>query len=113
MIMPETIASTITPLEAPRSSNGRQSSQMTQLLGTSGGVKLRLFIECDSVPHQSCGVASAFDPVKLEWTVIASIPYQELAVVRAGFDPYRPADAWAAFLKDSAELLRQLELLFG
>jgi len=107
--------STITPLEAPRYSNGRQSSQMTQLLRTSSGVKLRLDIECDSVAYQSSGLASAFDPVKLKWNVVASIPYRELAVVRAGFNPYRPADAWAqaAFFKDSAELLRQLELLFG
>jgi len=112
--MPETTTG-ITPLEAPRFSNGRQSVQMTQLLRTSSGVKLRLFIECDSVGFQSSGVASAFDPVKLQWNIIASIPYRQLAVVQAGLNPYRPADGLAqvAFQRDAGELFRQLDLLFG
>ena len=113
--MPEPNTSTIVPLEFPRFSNGRQSVQMTQLLRASGGVKLRLDIKCDSVPFQSCGHASAFDPVKLEWRVIARIPYRDLDVVRAGLNPYRPADAFAQamFARDAEELLRQLDLLFS
>ena len=106
-------APSITRQGAPRFYNGRQSSQMTQLYRTTSGVKLRLDIKCDSVAFKSYARASAFEPVKPEWTVIASIPFRDLEVLRAGVDPYRAADnhARAAFARDTAKLLRVLELL--
>lgn len=84
----------------------RQSAHYEQLANL-GKFKIRISITRDSYDFQSHAVASVFDPVKLSWNTVYTIPHPKMATLKA--IPYWDSMSEAGFQVDVRNLLTGLK----
>ena len=92
--------------------NGRQSVEFKGIYEYKGH-KLRVTIDIDSYDSQSSARINVFNPQKLEWNFLESIPYSRMESVKnKKVHCYRPVDELRfsekqAIQKDIDELLKK------
>lgn len=81
-----------------REFRGRQSRNLIRIVKTATGHKLRICIKRDSYDFQSYARIELWSDTEGKWNLVHSIPYVEMACVRAAFE--------GKMEEDAAELLR-------
>lgn len=86
-----------------REFRGTQSHNLTRIVKTHQGHKLRIHIKRDSYDFQSYARIELWSETEGRWNFVHGIPYGEIACVKSALDSKREEDA--------AELLRTALLI--
>jgi hypothetical protein len=92
---------------------GTQSANLTKIIKSESGLKIKIDIKSDSYDFQSFARVSVFNPSELKWNVISSIPFGNMSTPHKLFYSIQkndnPAILSDKFKKDVEVLTKEAE----